>query len=95
VVARRVAVLLNRRAQGVTEARVQWFREQVAPDDLIVTDDVDAGRAAVKQIARAGYDVLVLGGGDGTVMASAEALVGEPHMPALLPLRLGHEQRDP
>jgi len=87
--ARRVAVLLNRRAQGVTGSRVRWFRAHVPPGDLVVTDDVEQARHAVRAIARAGYDVLVLGGGDGTVMAAAEALAGEPTKPALLPLRLG------
>lgn len=87
--ARRVAVMLNRRAQGVTESRVRWFRAHVPPGDLVVSDDVEHGRQAVQAIARAGYDVLVLGGGDGTVMAAAEALAGEPTKPALLPLRIG------
>ena len=88
---RRVAVLLNRRAQGVTRAVVRWFEARVAREDLYVAASVDEGRAAVRAIVAAGHDVLVPGGGDGTFMECAAELVrlAPPAMPALLPLRLG------
>ncbi|HVV84019.1 MAG TPA: diacylglycerol kinase family protein, partial [Kofleriaceae bacterium] len=90
---RRVAVLLNRRAQGVTPARLRWFAGQVAAEDLFVTDSLPSGEQAVRAILAAGHDVVCPGGGDGTFMETAAALLrlapaGAP-LPALLPLRLG------
>jgi diacylglycerol kinase family enzyme len=83
-------VLLNRRAQGVTAARLRWFRARVAAGDLYVPDGVADAEATVAAIAARGYDVLCLGGGDGTFMLAAAALIAHaPRMPALLPLRLG------
>lgn len=86
-----MAVLLNRRAQGVTAARVRWFRERVAPEDLFVTASLADSEAALRTILAEGHDVLCPGGGDGTFMETAAALIrlAPPTMPALLPLRLG------
>ena len=84
---RRVAVLLNRRAQGVTRSRLRWFREHVSGDDLFVTEDDP--RPTIREIATRGYEVLCLGGGDGTFMEAAEALRDLAHVPILFPLRLG------
>jgi diacylglycerol kinase family enzyme len=83
--------MLNRRAQGVTAARLRWFRAHVPAEDLFVPDGVDRARDAVGDVVARGYDVLCTGGGDGTFMLAAAALValGPPRMPALLPLRLG------
>lgn len=90
-VRRRVAVLLNRQAQGVTIARVRWFERRVPAADLFVTDSLDGLRRAVDEVLARGHDVLCPGGGDGTFMeAAAELLRRAPAtMPALLPLRLG------
>jgi len=89
---RRVAVLLNRSAQGVTAARLRWFAAHVAADDLFVTerDSPDSIRALRTVIAR-GYDVLCTGGGDGTFMRAASELIAlaPARLPALMPLRLG------
>lgn len=84
-------MLLNRRAQGMTAARLRWFRAHVPAADLFVTDGVADAQAAVATIAVRGYDVLCAGGGDGTFMLAAAALVAlaPPRMPAILPLRLG------
>lgn len=84
-------MLLNRRAQGVTPARVRWFRAQVAGDDLFVTESVEQARAALGTVAARGYDVVCTGGGDGTFMETAAALIAlaPARMPALLALRLG------
>jgi diacylglycerol kinase family enzyme len=89
--ARRVAVMLNRRAQGVTPERLRWFRSQVPVDDLFVPDSVEHAALAVAAVVERNYDVMCLGGGDGTFMAAAAALIGlaPARMPALLPLRLG------
>jgi diacylglycerol kinase family enzyme len=91
VSARRVAVLLNRAAQGVTAARVRWFRARVPAADLFVPDGLAAAREAIAAIAARDYDVLCTGGGDGTFMLAAEALLARApaRLPALLPLRLG------
>lgn len=88
---RRVAVLLNRRAQGVTAARIRWFRGVVPSTDLFITDGEAEGEAAIRAVVAAGYDVLCPGGGDGTFMATAATLLrlAPTTMPALLPLRLG------
>ena len=89
--ARRVAVLLNRAAQGVTEARVRWFRDRVPAADLFVPDGVAATDDALGAIVARGYDVLCTGGGDGTFMVAAAGLIARApaRIPALLPLRLG------
>lgn len=84
-------MLLNRRAQGVTAARLRWFRANVPAGDLFVPDGVADAEATVAAIAARGFDVLCLGGGDGTFMLAATALIAHApdRMPALLPLRLG------
>ncbi|MGH9885774.1 MAG: diacylglycerol/lipid kinase family protein [bacterium] len=89
--ARRVAVLLNSRAQGATATRLRWFRAHVPAGDLFVPDSVADTRAAISTVVARGYDVLCAGGGDGTFMLAAATLVAlaPPYMPALLPLRLG------
>jgi diacylglycerol kinase family enzyme len=88
-----VAVLLNRGAQGVTAARVRWFRERVAGDDLFVTTSLAGGEDAVRTILARGHAVICAGGGDGTFMETAAALLrlvpSTAPLPALLPLRLG------
>jgi diacylglycerol kinase family enzyme len=86
---RRVAVMLNRSAQGVTARRLRWFAAHVPADDLFVTQG--DSRAAVAQIVRRGYDVVCAGGGDGTFMRIAGELLAlaPAQLPALMPLRLG------
>jgi diacylglycerol kinase family enzyme len=83
--------MLNPRAQGMTAARLRWFRAHVPPDDLFVPDGVAQAQAAVATVVAQGHDVLCPGGGDGTFMLAATALLAlaPPRMPALLPLRLG------
>jgi len=90
VPARRVAVLLNRAAQGVTAARLRWFRDHVPAGDLFVPDGIAAARGPESTIAR-DHDVVCTGGGDGTFMLAAETLLAlaPARLPALLPLRLG------
>ena len=86
-----MAVLLNPRAQGVTAARLRWFRSEVPAADLFVPGSLDETRAAVGTIVGAGHDVICPGGGDGTFMDVAAELIrlAPASMPALLPLRLG------
>jgi len=83
--------MLNRRAQGVTAARLAWFRTHVPAADLFVPDGVAAAEAAIATIVAQGHDALCLGGGDGTFMLATAALLAlaPPRIPALLPLRLG------
>ena len=83
--------MLNRRAQGVTMARLRWFRDHVPAGDLFVPDDAADAEATVAAIAARGFDALCLGGGDGTFMLAAAALIAHApdRMPAVLPLRLG------
>lgn len=86
---RRVAVVLNRNAQGVTARRVRWFAERVPAEDLFVTRG--GSRDAVEAIVARGYDVVCAGGGDGTFMRIAGELIAlaPARMPAVMPLRLG------
>lgn len=88
---RRVAILLNRRAQRVTPGLVEKVAAACGAGDLFVTGSLDEARAAARAIVERGYDVVCVGGGDGTfIQAAADLLAateGEP--PAMLPLRLG------
>ncbi|HUJ62107.1 MAG TPA: diacylglycerol kinase family protein [Kofleriaceae bacterium] len=88
---RRVAVLVNPRAQGATRARLRWLAAHVAPRDLYVPDGVDAARDAIAAIAAGGYDVVCVAGGDGAFMLAARALIAlaPARVPALFPLRFG------
>src|SRR5262249_49439860 len=89
---RRVALLLNRNAQRVKPPIIRLARSLVAPGDVFVTGTPEEGRAAVEEIARAGYDALCVGGGDGSFMQVVRdliALCASDRLPALMRLRLG------
>lgn len=83
--------MLNTHAQGVTAARVRWFRARVAADDLFVTASLADGEAALRTILARGHDVVCAGGGDGTFMETAATLLrlAPAQLPALFALRLG------
>ena len=88
---RRVAVVINPRAQGATAAMIGWLRTQVPAEDLFVPTSAGDARATIGRVVERGYDVLVTGGGDGLFMDAAAELIrlAPATMPALLPLRLG------
>jgi len=86
-VTRLVAVLVNRNAQGVTEASIAQLRDAVG-DRLYVTETLDDATAAAHEII--GVGALAIGGGDGTFRRAAADLVATGgRVPVLLPLRLG------
>ena len=82
-------MLVNRRAQGVTEASVAQLRAAVG-DRLYVTETLDEAAVAAQQIVASGVGALAIGGGDGTFRQAAADLVATGgRVPVLLPLRLG------
>jgi len=89
-VPRSLAVLVNRRAQGVTSRHVDEIREIVG-DRLYATETVEAARHAICAIVDRGFAALAIGGGDGTFQQVAADLLAlaPPRLPVLMPLRLG------
>ena len=91
--ARRVAVVLNRNAPGVTGRMIRALRKHGGAT-IHETRDLDDARITVRAIVRRGVDVVIFGGGDGTVVMGlallAEACRGhrQPE-PAIGVLRLG------
>jgi diacylglycerol kinase family enzyme len=88
---RRVAVLLNRNAQRVTAALAARVASSFPAADLFVTASLVEAQAAASAVVKRGYDVLCVGGGDGTFIRAAADLLAETdgHPPAMLALRLG------
>jgi diacylglycerol kinase family enzyme len=92
-VARRVAVVLNRSAPGVDRGLVRALREH-GKAEIHATTSLDDARAVVRGIVGAGVDVVIFGGGDGTIVMGlallAEACRGHRRPePAIGVLRLG------
>lgn len=69
---------------------MRWFRAQVPAEDLWIPDGVERMREGMAEIVERGYEVVCVGGGDGTFMLVAEALRGcGNRQPAVMALRLG------
>ncbi len=96
----RVTVLLNRGGGAVAADPELVDKAGKALRDAGVDADVElvsGGECAVrcKAIAERGDELLIVGGGDGTVSAAASALVGKETMLGILPLgTLNHFARD-
>src|SRR5450432_2239627 len=88
---RRVAVLLNRNAQRVTADLAARVASSFPAADLFVTSSLVEARASARAVVERGYDVLCVGGGDGTFIQAAADLLAETEgdPPAMLALRLG------
>src|SRR3954449_7006478 len=96
----RIPVLLNR--GGGTVAGDPQMRSKVAAAFKAAGLDtkvelIDGGKCEVRcrAIAERGDDLVVIGGGDGTISAAASALVGSKTRLGILPLgTLNHFARD-
>ncbi|HEX7836396.1 MAG TPA: diacylglycerol kinase family protein, partial [Kofleriaceae bacterium] len=86
---RRVAIMLNRNAQGVTASRIARVRAIAGGEHVFVTASADDARGAIAAIVARGYDVLCTGGGDGTFVHAVGELRAYAQWPILFGLRLG------
>ncbi|MEO7328203.1 MAG: diacylglycerol kinase family protein, partial [Minicystis sp.] len=91
---RRIAVLLNRNAQGVRPSVVRRAAALIEARDLFVTSSREEAREAARTMIARGTEVVCVGGGDGTFIQAAADLLAEAAIagrapPMLLPLRLG------
>lgn len=91
---RRVAVLLNRNAQGVRPSVLRRAAALIEARDLFVTGSREQAREAARAMIGRGAEVVCVGGGDGTFIQAAGDLLAEAAIagcdpPMLLPLRLG------
>jgi diacylglycerol kinase family enzyme len=92
-VPRRVAVVLNRSAPGVTRKLVRALRDHGGAA-VHETASLDDARTAIRGVVARGVDAVVFGGGDGTIVMGlallAEACRGyRRREPAIGVLRLG------
>ena len=88
---RRVAVLLNRNARGVTDSLIATVESLGAAEDIFVTSSVADARSALERVVEGRHDVLIVGGGDGTFVHVLQALASlrPTPKPILFALRLG------
>jgi diacylglycerol kinase family enzyme len=63
---RRVAVLINGNARGVTDRVIKLVASVVPPEHLNVTRTLAESRAIIRRILARRYDAVLTGGGDGT-----------------------------
>lgn len=86
---RRVAVIANRNAGGVTPALLDAMKRQLGADHVFVTGSVADAASAVDAIVAGGHDVVCTGGGDGTFVQAVSDLAARGAAPILFGLRLG------
>lgn len=86
---RRVAIILNRNAQGVNPSRIARVRALVGDEHVFVTASADEARGAIATVVARDYDVLCTGGGDGTFVHALGELHAHARWPILYGLRLG------
>ncbi len=90
----RVAVVLNRKARGVSERLVRRVGKLVPEHDIFVSGSLADSREIARTIVERGYDAVLLGGGDGTFSQCATDLRQQARrrgvdLPSLGVLRLG------
>jgi diacylglycerol kinase family enzyme len=89
----RVVAVVNAGARGLT-AKLRVRLEQTLPGNVRFTASLDEARSTIRAELRRGVDLLVLGGGDGTVVMGL-TLIGEAarafgkREPVIAILRLG------
>ncbi|MGB5811671.1 MAG: diacylglycerol kinase family protein [Polyangiales bacterium] len=93
----RIAVVLNGNARQVTNELVDSFDQVVGTGDLFLSKSLDEAESISQRIVRAGYRVVLTGGGDGTfvrmvtsITRDAKAAGQEPPMFGLLRLGTGN-----
>lgn len=67
-------MLVNRKAQGVTEASLAQLRDAVG-ERLYITETLDEAKLAARRIVDSGVAALAIGGGDGTFIQAVADLV--------------------
>jgi diacylglycerol kinase family enzyme len=95
-VSRKVAVLINGNARGVSDRVIRLVSSVVPPEHLYISRSITEGRAVVRRILTSGYDVVLTGGGDGTFVQFVTQIrelfgvtTGAVRMPAVGVLKLG------
>ncbi|MEO8845199.1 MAG: diacylglycerol kinase family protein [Kofleriaceae bacterium] len=89
----RVVAVVNASARGLT-AKLRVRLEQTLPGNVRFTASLDEARSTIRAELRRGVDLLVLGGGDGTVVMGL-TLIGEAarafgkREPVIAVLRMG------
>ncbi|MCS6914175.1 MAG: hypothetical protein NZ890_13150 [Myxococcota bacterium] len=91
---RRVAVVLNRHARGVTERQIERMTRLHPAADVYVSSTLADSRLIARHLLERAYDVALLGGGDGTFVRCLADLEAEARrlrrpLPGLGVLRLG------
>ena len=91
---KRAALVLNPTKTGADQARrllAEVSRECGWQEPLILETTVDdPGRGPAREAVEAGVDVVIAGGGDGTVRAVADALIGTEVELGILPMGTGN-----
>lgn len=98
----KATVLLNGAAGGLAGSKAHEMLERVRAafqsarlSAQVLAVDHDALPAAARRAAASGADIVVLGGGDGTISTGAAALVGRSKPLGILPLgTLNHFAKD-
>ncbi|MBI4817158.1 MAG: hypothetical protein HY791_12925 [Deltaproteobacteria bacterium] len=95
----RVAVLLNANAKRVTSAVRRSFERITPSEDLFFSRSLDEAASFSSEIIQRRYDVVLTGGGDGTLVQTLNLLLGavdkhsrglhRPKLPDIGILRLG------
>ena len=89
--ARKVAVVLNGNARAVSETTVRDVQSLLTDEHLYVSRSLEQWKFIARRIVNKGYDVVLLGGGDGTFAQCVSDIVAlDPsELPAFGILRLG------
>src|SRR5687768_13500278 len=64
--ARQVAIVLNRNARGVTDQAIRRVCKLHPASDVFVSTSLEESRRIARLVVERGYDMALLGGGDGT-----------------------------
>jgi diacylglycerol kinase family enzyme len=91
---RRVAVVLNNNALKVDQRVVRALASVTPAEDLYLSHSLEQGREIARTVVRSGYDTVLFGGGDGTLVRGVEHLADaareqSARVPAVGVLRLG------
>src|SRR5688572_26131848 len=91
---RRVAIVLNRNARGVTDQQIRRVCSLHPASDVYVSTSLEESSRIARLILERGYDLALLGGGDGTFVRCLGDLEIEARrlrrpLPGLGVLRLG------